>query len=76
MKLPQMVENKEYRIVSFGNLDHKKIDELNQIGFIEGEIIKKQGNISCNSKVCLFDLENTTYSINFKYVREVEIEEL
>ncbi len=76
MKLTEMQVGKQYEIVGYGNLDANEIEELNKIGFIEGEIIDKGLDVNCVNSICMFNIENTMYSINVKYVEEIKIREI
>ncbi len=76
MKLTEMQEEKFYEVTSYGNLNETEIIELNQVGFIQGEIISLGTKINCIKNVCMFSIENTLYSINRKYIEEVQVEEV
>ncbi len=76
MKLTDMQENKFYIVTSYGNLSDEEITELNQIGFILGEEISIGTKVNCIKQVCMFNIENTVYSINSKYIEEIRIEEI
>lgn len=73
MKLSDIEEIGEYQVENFGNLSPNEIEELNKIGLIEGEVIQKDFTIRCKDNLCMFTIENTDYSINKKYVKEVEV---
>ncbi len=74
MKLNDMEINQKYLITSYGDLLASDIEELNKIGFIIGEEISKKSEINCINNICMFNLEDTLYSINKKYVTEIEVE--
>ncbi len=76
MQLTDMEENKYYTVTNYGNLNPHEITELNQIGFILGEVISLGTKVNCTKQVCMFSIENTIYSINSKYIKEIEIEEI
>ncbi len=75
MKLTKMKENKNYFIKSFGNLCAQDIELLNEIGFIQGEIITKNISINSPKNICLFTIDNATFCINKKYIQDIEIKE-
>ncbi len=76
MYLTEMEVNKKYLICSYGSLSSSEIDELNKIGFLVGEEIYKSKEVNCINSMCMFNLEDTLYSINEKYVTEIEVEEI
>ncbi len=76
MNLLELELNKKYVISSYGNLSINEIEELNKIGFIIGEEISKNKKINCINNICMFNIEETLYSINKKYVEEIEVIEL
>lgn len=76
MNLTEMKESKYYEVVSYGDLTNEEIIELNQVGFIKGEIISVGTKINCVKNICMFSIENTLYSINKKYIEHVVVEEV
>lgn len=74
MKLSDIEINKNYVVTSYGNLEDDVINEINKIGLIIGETVYKSISINNNKNVLIFDIENTTYSINKQYTDEVEVE--
>lgn len=68
--------NEKYLITSYGDLSGLEIEELNKIGFLIGEEVYKSKNYNCINDICMFNLEDTMYSINKKYVSEIEVTQL
>lgn len=75
MKLSDIEVNKNYVVIGYGNLEKEVINEVNKIGLIIGEQVYKSISINNNKNVLIFDIENTTYSINKKYTDEIEVED-
>lgn len=73
MKLSDIEVGKSYTVSGYGNLSSDLINEVNKIGLIVGEVVYKNINIKNNKNVLIFDIENTTYSINKKYTDEIEV---
>lgn len=76
MKIFDVQADKRYIIIGYGNLKEEEILALNEVGLIIGEEIKKDFLIKCNKNICIFTLENSNFSINKKYMDEIEIEEM
>lgn len=76
MFLNEMELNEKYLITSYGDLSGLEIEELNKIGFLIGEEVYKSKNYNCINDICMFNLEDTMYSINKKYVSEIEVTQL
>jgi hypothetical protein len=75
MKINEMEKGKVYKIISYGNLSNEEIEQLNCIGFLEGEIINSCAGITCSNSMCIFNIENSSFAINYSYISEIEVQE-
>ena len=73
--MSEMQRDKIYKIVSYGNLSNDEIEQLNSIGFLEGELLNNCRTIKCSNSMCIFNIENSSFAINYSYIAEIEVQE-
>ena len=76
MCILDIVLNKKYRIIDFGQTKPSFVEELNQIGFIEGETISQIFDVKSSKKTLLFTINNSSFFVNAKFIKHVVVEEI
>lgn len=76
MTLDDINTNQSYVVTNMDNLTKEEQTIFQEIGLGLGDIITKHQSINSSSKVCIFDFENLTYSINIKYAQKIILQKL